>query len=281
MKVKQAHRLCNLPDDELFSKIEEGIDLSLENAERLHLQAEILARSNAKQGADILENHAQEEAAKSLILFDAVRAPKSGMGEHLKKFQNHLARCIYAECCWYRPVHFGELKEYIESDQRAFYLDGPTASEWVFRNRLTNSRERNIYVDYVDDDGNLRWVSPDKLPHFGDTDVILRPGVLRAAAALKKLGLSKAGSLKIVAEIWRPVLLSDDFTVAEGSDLLNRVLREMEKKGLFNECVEATNDLFGFLPLPLHQLSISSLNEDSQLKAIKEEQRRRSSDEFV
>jgi hypothetical protein len=40
---------------------------------------------------------AEEEAGKFLILFDAARCPRLWLGHHLKKFNDQLAKGIYAD----------------------------------------------------------------------------------------------------------------------------------------------------------------------------------------
>ena len=97
---------------------------------------------------------AEEEAAKVLILVDAVRCPHSEARARvrtLKRWRKHLWKGIYARACDWRPADFAELASYIDRELEPFYLDGPLSVDWIFPNEITSGRERRIYVDLVDD----------------------------------------------------------------------------------------------------------------------------------
>ena len=67
--------LAGSSDENLFATISEGIECLVENCTRLHGSASSLADRGDHTSAAILGSIATEEAAKVLILLDAVRCP--------------------------------------------------------------------------------------------------------------------------------------------------------------------------------------------------------------
>jgi hypothetical protein len=117
----------------------------------------------------VLENFAHEEAAKALILIDAVRCPAKLISSKLNKvvghFYDHLARLIYAEAQHWRPMHMKQLREYVDQERRAHYLEG-YAGEYILPNSTVARRESVLYADieaYEND--ALVWNIPHSIPH--------------------------------------------------------------------------------------------------------------------
>ena len=163
--------LATLPDALLFQELATGLELVRESAVELHEQSRKLARAECERGAWILDVHATEEAAKFLILLDAVRCPRedpSLLRPHLKKFYGHLSKLIYAEACNWRPGSFAEFRSYIHRERQSHYLDGPNKSDWAYRNRLLDGREGSIYVDYMEVDSEYRWSRPSSYSNPAD-----------------------------------------------------------------------------------------------------------------
>src|SRR5437867_1460482 len=77
MEPKAIGDLVQLKDDELFGVVAEGMRLVYENAIALAADAEVLAKEERLRGCGVLRIVAQEEAAKSLILLDAVRCERN------------------------------------------------------------------------------------------------------------------------------------------------------------------------------------------------------------
>jgi hypothetical protein len=69
-----------------------------------------LLRQSYGREAKVLEGFAKEEAAKILILMDAVRCPPKLVASKLNRivgwFYDHLARLIYAEAVSWKPLNF-------------------------------------------------------------------------------------------------------------------------------------------------------------------------------
>ena len=136
--------LCQLADAELFGEVATGISHIVNNANRLDSAAAKLSENDHRHAARIVGNLAEEEAAKGLILLDAVRCPRNRSADRdrtLGYFYDHLAKGIYAEACGWRPADFAEVTRYVESERKEFYLDGPNDVDWIFPNRIDSSKQ--------------------------------------------------------------------------------------------------------------------------------------------
>lgn len=77
MEPRRIADLAQVTDAKLFGEIAEGLDLIHENALRLYESVSLLAKQEHFRAAEILKTLALEEAAKYLILIDAVRCPRT------------------------------------------------------------------------------------------------------------------------------------------------------------------------------------------------------------
>jgi hypothetical protein len=97
--LRQARRMCQLSEEDRLSLIAEGLPIILNSAQGFWKASRQLDR--LPREAKVLESFAEEEAAKVLILMDAVRCPPRLVPSRLKTvigwFYDHLARLIYAE----------------------------------------------------------------------------------------------------------------------------------------------------------------------------------------
>ena len=115
----------------LFEEISEGISYIVENALSFDRTARRLCQAQEYRAAEILRGFAEEEAAKVLILMDAVRCPSDRLEESRDikhAFYNHIAKRIYAMMCSWRGcrVNFEEvLSNCSNSNAARFTLDGP------------------------------------------------------------------------------------------------------------------------------------------------------------
>lgn len=228
--------LGSTPDKEFFKEVAAGIELILENVERFDAAAHKLTNAGDHHPARILGNLAEEEAAKVLILMDAVRCPRNKQPERdrtLGYFYDHLAKGIYADVCNWRPVNFAEMIRGIERERVEFYLDGPNDVDWIFPNQITQHREDELYVSYVCDDsdqagqGDCYWLSPrtDDLFHYRTASVI------DVTKALHLVGATKPASLAIVADIWRVAELLPETRSNVLEDLNFQTLQALNEQG--------------------------------------------------
>ena len=110
-----------------------------------------LAEQDRARGCEILANLAEEEAAKYLILIDAVRCPRDtpNFGRQLAKFNQHLAKGLYAESAMLSPVNFREVAQYMNRQRKELYLDRDGEMDWICRNHILQRRDTQMYVDYL------------------------------------------------------------------------------------------------------------------------------------
>lgn len=230
--------LAKFSDDRLFKEISEGITHIVENAVSLDDTARRLCQAQEYRAAEILRGFAEEEAAKVLILIDAVRCPsdRPEKAETLKSFYNHIAKKIYAMMCSWRGcrVNFEEMRQTVELECRSLYLDGPNDVDWIFPNSIKAERERAMYVDYVQDvtevAGSYFWNSPhpsDLYPRTYET-----PASVNIARAICQIGASTPKGLAIVAEIWRGFEPTSETSVEDLMDLKVRTVERFIEEDL-------------------------------------------------
>ena len=100
MRTRAIKDLGQLKEHDFPATAAQGLSSISENAARVAEAAKTLTEHDNFRGARILESIAKEEAAKYLILLDAVRCPRKPEDRfcaHLEKFNDHLAKALYAE----------------------------------------------------------------------------------------------------------------------------------------------------------------------------------------
>ena len=235
MRVRATRDLTQLATSEFFAVVAEGLNLIAKNVIRLWEGAAILGEQK-KDAARVLANMAEEEAAKILILIDAVRCPAmpaDRFARQLGRFSDHLAKGLYARACWMRPATLADLQKYLNDTRKEFYLDGPNEVEWIFRNEVIQEREGAFYVDYVaHEDGNTWWD-----PTFAEISGldIMEPESVRIAKCFCDAGFFTRESLEIVAKLWRSQQLGADTQVQEICGINRATLELMDSHGLLIE----------------------------------------------
>jgi hypothetical protein len=108
--------------------------------------------SHQHRAARVVHQLAEEETAKFLLLLDPVRCPRGGdsFERRLARFNDHLAKGIYAEYAGIRPAAFRQAIEFIDAHRRDCYLDGPNEVNWILCNSILGTRGEHLYVDYVE-----------------------------------------------------------------------------------------------------------------------------------
>ena len=214
--MTQSSAISNLGNrnpEHFLRGVAHGIDHLIANIQRLDGSAHRAAKDGDAPTATLLGSFADEEAAKVLILIDAVRCPESeakARARTLKRWSKHLWKGMYARACDWRPADYPELASYINQDMQPFYLDGPLGVDWIFRNEIINERERRIYVDLVEDatgsgrDGREPyWVTPEDF--ISSITEYRTSTCVEVALALHALGISSERGLRHIAAIWQPV----------------------------------------------------------------------------
>jgi hypothetical protein len=201
--LHQAKRLCQLDAGRRLEFIAEGLPVILRSAMGFWDASQHL-RHSASREAKVLEGFAREEAAKILILMDAVRCPPKLIASRLNRiigwFYDHLARLIYAEAIGWKPMHLAQLREYVDRQRRGHFLEG-SAGEYILPNWTIYQRESGLYVDVeAHQDGTLMWNSPSDAYSGHDFIDTFVPMALQVACAMEQVGMFKVEGLRAVSE---------------------------------------------------------------------------------
>jgi AbiV family abortive infection protein len=263
MKTRAIKDLCQLNDPKLFQEISTGMDLATSNARMIEQDASALhdIKSNSY---DILMAVACEEAAKTLLLLDAVRCPRQSpnFSRQLERFNDHFSKDIYAEMCDWEPSSKKDLRRYLDIERQEFYLDGPNDVDWIFPNRIRHARERNMYVDYVQSEEVHLWLDPFKheriFSHYA-------PRVILIATSLQTTGCTHPTALSEIAAIWRPAVIDDSFSRQALRELNRRTLHQLEHLNLLDESDgRAIGMIVNYLPFPLHDTDLSLISVNTK-----------------
>ena len=253
--------MAKFADDRLFEEISEGISYIVENALSFDRTARRLCQAQEYRAAEILRGFAEEEAAKVLILIDAVRCPSDRLekAETLKCFYDHTAKRIYAMMCSWRGcrVNFEEVRQTFKLESRSFYLDGPNDVDWIFPNSIKAEREQAMYVDYVQDiteeNGAYFWKNPHPSDLYART--YNTPASVSVACAICQIGASTPKGLAIIADIWREFEPTSETSLEDLMDLKVRTMERLIEEGLCS-ATDPARQLVEDWPYPLWPLKM-------------------------
>lgn len=234
--------LCQLPDAALFKEVETGISRIMDVVNRLDAAAEGLHGNKHHYPSRVLEYLAAEEAAKILILIDAVRCPKN-KGEEKSRtlgyFHDHIAKGIYAQVCNWHPMDLAEVRSGVDNERKERYLDGPNDVDWIFPNSIAKEREDRLYVGYVCDDTEENnheegyWTSPlNEVARLSEFLSYRTSAVVDLACALHQTNATTSDGLSVIAEVWRNVDVRDEMRFDELEGLNRDTLKELNDRGL-------------------------------------------------
>lgn len=264
MRARAIAALNAHADDRFFQEIGSGLELIAQHASRLAEAAVRLAEDHQGRAMRVMELIASEEAAKYLVLLDAVRCPihpPRRRVRQLKRFNNHLPKGIYAASVNARPAHFGELLGFIRSMRQAFYLDGPTGMDWIFRNEVRSRREEALYVDYVEAEMEHRWWAPH--PVWDDpsmTRMHVVPRVVKLVEAMNIAGFHAVPSLRTIANMWRAFDPDPDTHTTELRGRIVATLEELEEQGWPEATTsEVLSTILEAWPFPLWNQELSEI----------------------
>ncbi|WP_299614947.1 hypothetical protein [Pelagibius sp.] len=259
--LRQVRVLCQMPQKKRLEVIAQGLPIILSSAQGFR-QASLALKSNLRE-AEVLAGFAEEEAAKILILIDAVRCPTkilpSRMGPIVSWFYDHLARLIYADAVTWKPMHVAQLREYVDMSRRAHYVDG-LVGEYILPNWSIYERESRLYADIEDyGDGNIRWNSPTNqvLDFFTSSD-----HALSVAEAMSALGMFTIEGLKATSEVWGQVAFTSMEGHSDAEHLTKELLRRLVSERLLSEDVTQAdvNVLFDRWQLPMYDFDFSPIH---------------------
>lgn len=221
--------------------------------------------------ARILADIAEEEAAKFMILIDAVRCPRhpcKRLSDQLGRFNDHLAKGLYARAYERRPTTFAQLQEFVNVDRGQFYLDGPNDIDWIFRNYVLEERERKLYVDYIAHDDGHRWSNPSGIV----IDHLLpMPRTVSTMFHFRDAGILTGEALAAISELWRNVKIDSDTQYEEIVYHNRSTVARMELRGLLQKQPSSAHlMLIHEWSFPMYDLDLSPVKTD--LKKLRERQ---------
>ena len=201
--------LLQLSAEDFLTTVAEGLPLILDNAKRLWAEASLASQAGAERGACILQAFAEEEAAKGLLLLDALRCPTSMREQYLRllrAFDQHVPKGVYVRYYNTSPADMVEVRHIVDSYRQGFVREGEYG-EYILPNEIKTNRESQLYVSYVRyDDGSHLWSSPREPFHFS---VHNQSTVIRLLGAFQGAGLFEPKALRLFREYWQAIPFED------------------------------------------------------------------------
>ena len=267
MRVRAIKDMSQLSDSAFFSEAAEGFGLVVANARRLYDSAIMLAEAKHYHGALVLQALSEEEASKSLILIDAVRCPRQPgkrFADQLTRFNDHLAKGLYAWAYWTRPATLGQLQEYLDHYREELYLDGPNDVDYVFRNEIIRHREEALYVDYVAHEDGHTWFHPGiYADSSGGSYTHTEPMALQIAGLLHDVGMSTSDALAAVADLWRSAAMLPEMQWPQLRQLNIDTLERLDSSSLLQKRSDSDyQQLIDRWQFPLYSLDLSLIRVD-------------------
>lgn len=281
MRARAIGDLAQLSDADLFNEVAAGLELIGNHVVALEQDGRELAGLRRQRGSRILLALVEEEAAKYLILVDAVRCPRDPgerFAAHLRRFNDHLAKGLYRQASRFALTPYENFLDHLRFDRAQFYLDGPNDVDWIFRNSISDARERAMYVDYVATDEDHLWVAPQHTESDDDTAFAFphqMPAIVEMATSLHQVGVGVPGALKLLADVWRPVEMVPAFGWHDLRELNTTTLHALSDAGLLREASSSTySTIVNRWMFPLHSADLSLIKVDKN-------DLRRAQDEWV
>ena len=267
-----AHKdLLQLSQTDLLTTVASGLPLIWENASSLWEEAAEMSRIGARRGSCILQTFAEEEAAKALILLDAIRCPVSftERRSHLvKQIDQHIGKGVYVRYYGTSPGDMAEVKRIVDSVRQGFYREGEYG-EFILPNQIKAGRESLLYVSYIrNDDGTRAWIPPRDPFEF---EIHSHSATIRVVEALRSAGIFEVDALRVFRDYWQEIPFVDvaNDVLATASEALISwpkltelnfgMLKELDKRGLLPQTVttEYQDILIRELLFPLYPFDLS------------------------
>lgn len=265
MRHRAIKDLSQLSDSDLFIQVAKGLEHIVNNAQGFYADSELLATQLRGPSSRVLRTIAEEEAAKYLILIDAVRCHKQSKDftRQLGRFYCHLSRGIYAYIAIGQSPTFGELRSWVEEECKSLFLDGPEGYDYIYRNRILDRRESRMYVDYEKlEDGEHIWSTP---RHHNEGMALslqgVIPPVLATVLSLNKVGFASPQGLKLLSDIWQPISMADTITRSELREFIQNTCEEADRQALpGSRDIESTSRLTQYWQFPMYSLDMKLID---------------------
>jgi len=258
--LRQARVLCRMSHERRLAFLAEGLPIILASAQGFWQAAGRL--EDSPREAEVLGGFAEEEAAKILILMDAVRCPASlvpsKMGKIVRWFYDHLARLIYADAVTWRPMDVTQLREYVDRHRATHYVEG-FVGEYIMPNWNVYQRESRLYADiesYEDDEPG--WNSPISTTLPFSTVV---PKALTVGEAMSSLGIFTLPGLCATSEIWRQLAFRDTEDHSDAIRLTEQLLGRLVEEKVPTDAAtqEHVDALYDRWQLPMYDFDLSPI----------------------
>lgn len=253
--ARQTADLGRLSVENRLDEIARALPLVLTSAQELDDAAGMLGEEQARAAA-VLRLHADEEAAKGLMLLDLARCPQPKKVERerlAEQISHHLPRLICAETTHWCCADWAEVTRAVEGLRPEFYLDGPTGADWVFANSLIERREAILYVDRYRWESGTEWRAPEGfwLPyqHSAPTEFL---------KSLGAVGAFQRDALQIIADSWADLDLQPDTQWQEIADRNLATLKAFEKHGWLRDATQEEIERSLRWPWPLYDLDLAT-----------------------
>jgi hypothetical protein len=264
--------MCQMSFEDRLAFIAKGLPIILASAEGF--QGGSCQIADYPREAEVLEGFAKEEAAKILILIDAVRCPPSLVASKLslitKRFYDHRARLIYAQVAewWFEDV--ARMRVAVEPLCKTHYLEG-NMGEYILPNSAIYTRESKLYADVeVYEDGLPVWNAPKGFPYrFRHV-----PAALSVCKAMSALGVFTLAGLRATSEIWGQEFFTENESIRDAERLTKELIGRLIVEGLpaVNASQEHVDTLYRHWPLPMYDVDLAEI--PVTLDELKEEQER-------
>ena len=252
--------LATFPEDRLFEEVGQGIEYIVQNAANLNKAAFHLHQAEQIGASNLLRGMAEEEAAKVLILIEAIRCPVAQRGPTLKSYYSHLAKRIYAAASAHPRIDtFAQLRDFVDLYRRPRFLDGPNDVDWIVGNETLSDREWGIYVDFIQDTteppGEYFWSTPlEPTPSGFPYDV---PEALTLARALADAGATSTDGLATIASEWRHFDPSPDCDRDDVQEIIEKMLNGLIRQGAATGDHASMQFIYSHWTFPLWPLELS------------------------
>jgi hypothetical protein len=225
--------------------------------------------------AEVLAGFAKEEAAKILILLDAVRCPDKLVSSKIRtligRFYGHLERLIYTQLAEWWCEDIARLRKAVEPLRKTHDLEG-NIGEFIVPNSTLYQRESKLYADVeAYEDGTPVWNAP--VGHANPFGARM-PAVVAVVDAMAACGMFTLAGLRATSQVWGHLEFTDSQTLRDAERLTHELLDRLISEGLPQE--SATQDhvdtLYRHWPLPMYNVDLGPI--PVTLEELKAEQDR-------
>ena len=271
---RQAIRMCGMSFAERLAFIADGLPIILASAQGFWGASSKL--SDHPREAEVLVGFAKEEAAKILILMDALRCPPKLIASKISKivgyFYDHRARLIYTQVADWWSEDITRLRISVKPLRNTHYIEG-NMGEYILPNSTIYNRESKLYADVeAYEDGKPIWNAPSSYTSAFYFHHV--PAVLKVCEAMSELGMFSLSGLQAISDIWGETFFTEAESNKDAERLTEQLLARLINEQLPND--NASQDHLGTLyrhwPLPMYDVDLSPITVT--LAQLEDEQER-------